>query len=177
MGALRSESFTRLFLVIQAQLGISFYKMPISGAFVWPGPKSKRRTSIHSTSQLKTFQIQTTVSHLLPLVLSRNISDLIFPLIPSRLGWSYLTVAYCPWFQLLLYYPLTIFPQSCAVFFNNPFSGYYSFDWWSISVLLCYTDTSFSAPQSAILIHTVSFLVEGRCEPPVTSAGNRSCSL
>lgn len=181
MGALRSESFTWLFLVIQAQLGISFYKMPILGAFVWPGPKSKRRTSIHSISQVKTFQIQTTVSHLLPLMLSLNISDLIFPLIPSGLDWSYLTVVYCPWFQPLVYYPLTIFPQycvvTCIVFFNNPFSGYYSFDWWSISVLLCYTETSFSAPQSAILIHTVSFLVEGRCEPPVTNAGNRSWGL
>lgn len=46
-----------------------------------------------------------------------------------------------------------------------------------VFMYLCYTDTSFSVPQSAILIHTVSFLVEGRCEPPVTSAGNRSCSL
>lgn len=106
MGVLRSESFTWLFLFIQAQLGVNFYKMPILGAFVWLGPKSNRRTSIHSMSLLKTFQIQTTVSHFLPLVLSLNISGLIFPLIPSGLYWSYLTVVYCPWFQLLVFYTL-----------------------------------------------------------------------
>lgn len=114
-GALRSESFTWLFLVIQAQLGVNFYKMSILGAFVWLGPKSNRRTSIHSMSLLKTVQIQTTVSHFLQLVLFLNISGLIFPLIPSGLHWSYLTIVYCSWCQLLVFYPLTIFPQSCVV--------------------------------------------------------------
>ena len=107
MGGPKVRVIHWLFLFTHAQLRVNFYKMPILGAFVWLGPKSNRRTSNHSMSLLKTFQIQTTVSHFLPLVLSLNISGLIFPLIPSGLYWSYLTVVYCPWFQLLVFYPLS----------------------------------------------------------------------